>query len=132
MGYGVVFRACGLSCLWSSMHAIACALLAQIGVGVLHTPPLTPCQGECFGLLGVNGAGKSTTFSLLTGGLAVSCCGALLATDSCACAHGLVRSCAAQASRHRRQAHRTCTATTCTATGPRRAATWASARSLTA
>lgn len=24
-------------------------------------------QGECFGLLGVNGAGKSTTFKMLTG-----------------------------------------------------------------
>lgn len=24
-------------------------------------------RGECFGLLGVNGAGKSTTFSMLTG-----------------------------------------------------------------
>lgn len=24
-------------------------------------------KGECFGLLGVNGAGKSTTFNMLTG-----------------------------------------------------------------
>lgn len=25
------------------------------------------CKGECFGLLGVNGAGKSTTFKMITG-----------------------------------------------------------------
>ena len=29
-------------------------------------------RGECFGLLGVNGAGKSTTFRMMTGNLFIS------------------------------------------------------------
>ena len=32
---------------------------------------LTPFQGECFGLLGINGAGKTSTFNMLTGALSV-------------------------------------------------------------
>eukprot|EP00887_Chlorella_sp_A99_P005937 scaffold29.g5937.t1 len=31
------------------------------------TPAAAPPRGECFGLLGVNGAGKTTSFSMLTG-----------------------------------------------------------------
>lgn len=29
-------------------------------------------QGECFGLLGINGAGKTSTFNMLTGALSVT------------------------------------------------------------
>ncbi len=29
-------------------------------------------QGECFGLLGINGSGKSTTFKMLTGEISMT------------------------------------------------------------
>lgn len=35
-------------------------------------------KGEVFGLLGVNGSGKTTTFSILTGNLTIGCGDAIL------------------------------------------------------
>ena len=37
-----------------------------------HSFICTPPQGECFGLLGINGAGKTSTFNMLTGALSVT------------------------------------------------------------
>lgn len=38
----------------------------------VHLNVFCVSQGECFGLLGINGAGKTSTFNMLTGALSVS------------------------------------------------------------
>ena len=45
---------------------------------------LTPfqLQGECFGLLGINGAGKTSTFNMLTGATGVTAGNATVGGES--------------------------------------------------
>ena len=59
---------------WETLQVVVIGLCKQYRMGAWRAPVKAVDQlwmgippGECFGLLGVNGAGKSTVFRMLTG-----------------------------------------------------------------
>lgn len=56
--------------MYTPMHVLSVRNLSKTYSGdkqVLHNVSFYISKGECFGLLGTNGAGKSTIFSILSG-----------------------------------------------------------------
>ena len=57
---------------YKSTTAYLCPCISQDSKLAVNGVSLTIGKGECFGLLGVNGAGKTTIFKMLTGDITIT------------------------------------------------------------